>query len=308
LYGSFQRLPYFFLHFANIGNIPRKTIHERIRDKMTNAKKKALAAVILTAGFLGGCNTNGAHTTVSTDGSTSMEKVIGYLGEAYMEQNSDVKVTFNPTGSGSGIQAVLDGRCDIGLSSRDLTDEELSELDVTVVAFDGIAVIVNPENPVSDLSAEELARIFTGEITSWEEVGGEALPVVCIGREAASGTRDGFEAITGTADLCAYSQELTSTGDVIQTVSSNPNAVGYASVASVGDKVKTVSIDGVFPTNETILDGSYKIQRDFVFVTKMDKELSAAAQDFFDFAMSAEADEFIKKAGAVPARNSEETS
>lgn len=259
-------------------------------------------AAILAAGWMTGCGSSADKTqqTVSIDGSTSMEKVIGYLSEAYMEENADVKISYNPTGSGSGIQAVQEERCDIGLSSRNLTEDEKETLTETVVAIDGIAVIVNHDNPVADLTVEQIAQVYTGEITSWSELGGEDLPIVCIGREAASGTRDGFESITSTADACKYAQELTSTGDVVQTVSSNPNAIGYASLASVSDNVKTISIEGVMPSEETILDGSYKIQRDFVLVTPKDKALIGAAKDFFDFAMSSAADEFITKAGAVP--------
>lgn len=238
--------------------------------------------------------------SVATDGSTSMEKVIGFLSEAYMEENGDVKITYNPTGSSAGIQAVSEGRCDIGLASRDLKDEEQADLTGTVVAIDGIGIIVNPENPVKDLSIEQVGKIYTGEISNWKDVGGNDAAIVCIGREAASGTRDGFEEVTGTKDKCQYSQELTSTGDVVQTVSGNPNAIGYASVASVNDSVKAVSIQGVTPTTETIQDGEYKIQRNFVLVTKKEASLSAAAQDFFDFATSPQADSLITEAGAVP--------
>lgn len=238
--------------------------------------------------------------TVSTDGSTSMESVIGYLMEAYMELNDAVTVTYNPTGSGSGIQAVTEGRCDIGLASRNLTDEELESLDETVLAIDGIAIIVNPENTVTDLTIEQIAGIYTGTITNWSEVGGPDAEIVIIGREAASGTRDGFESITGTEDACQYDQELTSTGDVIQTVASNPDAIGYASLASVGDTVKTLSVEGVVPSDETIKDGSYQVQRDFVLATRKGEALSAAAQDFFDFATSDEAAQYIKSAGCVP--------
>lgn len=245
---------------------------------------------------------NGETQVVSTDGSTSMEKVIGFLSEAYMEENGNIKVTYNPTGSGSGIQAVSEGRCDIGLSSRDLKEEEQADLVGTVVALDGIAVIVNPENPVEDLSIEQIAKIYTGEITNWKEVGGEDTPVVCIGREAASGTRDGFEEVTGTKDNCVYSQELTSTGDVVQTVSGNSGAIGYASVASLNESVKAVSVEGVAPSVETIQSGEYKIQRNFVLVTKKDAPLSEAAQNFFDFATGETADDLITKAGAVPVK------
>ena len=269
-----------------------------------------LAVVALMATMVTGCGTKDeaptsnptekVSGTVATDGSTSMEKVIGYLSEAYMEENSDVKITYNPTGSGSGIQAVQEGRCDIGLSSRNLKDEEAKELKGTVVAIDGIAIIVNPQNPIADLTIEQISSLYKGEITNWKEIGGYDAPVVLIGREAASGTRDGFESITDTEDACKYSQELTSTGDVVQTVASNPNAIGYASLASVKDSVKAIDVEGVTPTTETIQNGTYKVQRNFVFVTKKNKELTGAAKSFFDFATSAAADELVTEAGAVP--------
>ena len=238
--------------------------------------------------------------TVATDGSTSMEKVIGALGEAFMEQNKGVTFTYNPTGSGSGITAVGEGRCDIGLSSRALKDDEkASGLKETVLALDGIAVIVNPANPVSDLDVETIAKIYTGEITNWKEVGGNDAEIVLIGREAGSGTRDGFESITDTKDSCKYRQELTSTGDVITTVSTNPDAIGYASLAALKDNVKALTVGGIAPTEDTVKDGSYVIQRPFVLVTKDGAELSTAAQAFFDYATSADAADLIAAAGAV---------
>ena len=238
--------------------------------------------------------------TVATDGSTSMEKVIGALGEAFMEQNKGVTFTYNPTGSGSGITAVGEGRCDIGLSSRALKDDEkASGLKETVLALDGIAVIVNPANPVSDLDVATIAKIYTGEITNWKEVGGNDAEIVLIGREAGSGTRDGFESITDTKDSCKYRQELTSTGDVITTVSTNPDAIGYASLAALKDNVKALTVGGIAPTEDTVKDGSYVIQRPFVLVTKDGVELSTAAQAFFDYATSADAADLIAAAGAV---------
>ena len=240
------------------------------------------------------------QATVSTDGSTSMEKVVGALGEAFMEANPDVKFTYNPTGSGSGITAVTEGRCDIGLSSRALTDDEKNQgLKETIIAYDGIAIIVNPENKVTDLKVEQIADIYTGKIKNWSDVGGDKGDIVLIGREAGSGTRDGFESITGTEDKCKYGQELTSTGDVITTVANNPNAIGYASLASVDDSVKALAVDGVTPSEDTVKDASYKIQRPFVFVTKEDTKLSDAAQAFFDYAMGAA--DTITAAGVVPA-------
>ena len=240
--------------------------------------------------------------TVSTDGSTSMEKVIGALSESYMAANKDVTVNYNPTGSGAGITAVQEGTCDIGLSSRALKDEEKAAgLQETVLAYDGIAIIVHPDNPVSDLTLEQIAQLYTGEITNWKDVGGNDAQVVLIGREAASGTRDGFESITGTKDKCQYRQELTSTGDVITTVSQNPDAIGYASLASIKDSVKALNVDGVTPSEASVKDGSYKVQRPFVLVTVEGKALSSAAQSFFDYATSADAADIIAKAGSVAA-------
>lgn len=266
-----------------------------------------LCAVVMALSLFAGCgqkaNDNGTTTggTVSTDGSTSMEKVIGALGESFMEANSGTTFTYNPTGSGSGIQAVSEGRCDIGLSSRALKDDEkASGLKETTLALDGIAIIVNPQNPVKDLSLEQIAKIYTGEITNWKDVGGDDAEIVLIGREAGSGTRDGFESITETKDACQYRQELTSTGDVITTVSQNPNAIGYASLASIKDSVKALTVNGVAPTEATVKDGTYLVQRPFVLVTKEGVVLSETAQKFFNFATSANAASIISAAGAVP--------
>lgn len=282
--------------------------------------KKTLAFVltaVMSLSLLAGCgskttapdNTNNDQPqqaalsgSVSTNGSTSMEKVIGALSEQFMADNSGVSVTYDPTGSGAGIEAASNGSADIGLASRALKDEEKAGgLTETVVALDGIAVIVNAGSKVEDLSVEQIAKIFTGEITDWSEVGGEAGKISCIGREAGSGTRDGFETITGTAEACKYRQELTSTGDVIATVASNPDAIGYASLAALKDTVKALSVSGVTPTEETVKDGSYIIQRPFVLVTKEGTALSATAQKFFDFALSADAADIISAAGAVAA-------
>ena len=248
-------------------------------------------------------NTSTAVTgTVATDGSTSMEKVIGALSESFMANNADTTVTYNPTGSGSGITAVQEGTCDIGLSSRALKDEEKAAgLKETILAYDGIAIIVHPDNPVSDLTIEQIAQLYTGEITNWKDVGGNDAEVVLIGREAASGTRDGFESITGTKEKCQYRQELTSTGDVITAVSQNPDAIGYASLASIKDSVKALNVDGVTPGEDTVKDGSYKVQRPFVLVTVEGKALTPVAQAFFDYATSPDAAAIIAKAGAVAA-------
>ncbi len=239
--------------------------------------------------------------TVSTNGSTSMEKVIGSLMEEFMAQNKDVTVTYDPTGSGTGIESASNGSCDIGLSSRALKDTETG-LVGTTVALDGIAVIVNANCGVDDLSVEQISKIYTGEITNWSEVGGADLEIACIGRESGSGTRDGFESITDTKDKCVLSQELTSTGAVISAVASSENAIGYASLSAVEGQsgIKALTVNGVACTEETVKDGSYEIQRPFVMVTKEGAELSEAAQAFFDFATSADAADLIRNAGAVP--------
>lgn len=281
---------------------------------------KTLTAGVLAAVMLAGCGSSSSSAaatsaaaetsaaaadadlsgTVSTDGSTSMEKVIGALSEAFQEKYPNVTVTYNPTGSGSGITAVTEGNCDISLASRNLKDEEKNGLTSTTVAIDGIAMIVNTANEVSDLSLDQIAKIYTGEITNWKDVGGADQEIVVIGREAGSGTRDGFESITGTSDKCQMDQELTSTGAVIQAVGANEAAIGYASLAAVDDTIKTLTVEGVAPSEETVLDGTYKIQRNFNMITNDSKELSPAAQAFLDFATSLEAASLIEAAGAVP--------
>ena len=240
---------------------------------------------------------------VATDGSTSMEKVIGALGEVVHAANAGVTVTYNPTGSGSGIQAVSEGRCDIGLSSRALKDDEKATgLTGTTVALDGIAIIVNPENPVSDLTVEQIADIYTGEITNWTEVGGNDAEIVLIGREAGSGTRDGFESITGTKDACQYRQELTSTGDVITTVSQNPDAIGYASLSAVKDTRQ--GSDGRRRCSHRGHRQGRQLRHPATVRSRHQgpaRSSPRAAQKFFDYALSSEAAPIIAAAGAVAA-------
>ncbi len=275
-----------------------------------------LLSCVLAVGLFAGCSNTQTENpgqdsgkeeqklsgSVATDGSTSMEEVINGLGEAFTTENPGVKFTYNPTGSSSGITAVSEGRCDIGLSSRALKDEEAATLTGTTLALDGIAVIVNKNNPVSDLSLEQIAKIYTGEITNWSQVGGQDGEIVLIGREAGSGTRDGFESITETEDLCKYRQELTSTGDVIATVSQNPLAIGYASLSAVDDDIKALTVGGVAPTEATVQDGSYVIQRPFVLVTRTGEKLSDVAQAFFDYITSDAASSVISDMGAVPVK------
>ena len=283
--------------------------------------KKFLGIVLtltMATGLLAGCGsteTTGSNTgsagntgetqlsgSVSTDGSTSMEEVIGALGEQFLA-DTGVTVTYNPTGSGAGIEAVTNGTCDIGLASRALKDEEKANgLTETTVALDGIAIIVNSENPVTDLTIDQIADIYTGAINDWADVGGTAGTIARVIRESGSGTRDGFESITGTEDACLSDQELSSTGAVIEAVRSNPAAIGYASLSAVEGQegITVLKVNGVAPSEETVLDGTYTIQRPFVFVTRTDETLSDAAQAFFDFATSTDANDLIAAAGAVP--------
>lgn len=258
----------------------------------TAASSEEASSAAAEAGTLSG--------KIATGGSTSVEKVINALMEGYAELEPGVQITYEPTGSGAGITGVAEGTLDLGLSSRYLKDEEKAEgLVENVFALDGIALVVHPDNTVTDLTPEQIKGLATGEITNWSEVGGPEAPVVPIGREAGSGTRDGFESVIGVEDACKYQQELTSTGAVISAVAANPNAFGYASLASVGDTVKVVPVSGVTPSVETVQDGSYVLQRPFVMVTKEGTELSEQAQSFLDFATSTDAASLIELADAV---------
>ena len=237
---------------------------------------------------------------VATGGSTSMKNVIAALTEGFAELEPDVTISYDPTGSGAGITGATDKTLDIGLSSRALKDDEKNDVDGTTVALDGIAIIVSKDSKVADLSVEQLKKMFTGEITNWKEVGGDDGEIVLVGREAGSGTRDGFESIVDVKDSCKYAQELTATGAVISAVEANPLAVGYASLSAVGDTVAMVTVEGVECSEDTVKDGSYKIQRPFVFVTNKSVTLSEQAQAFVDFATSKDAADLIRTAGAVP--------
>ena len=237
---------------------------------------------------------------VATGGSTSMKNVIAALTEGFAEVEPGVTVSYDPTGSGAGITGAADKTLDIGLSSRALKDDEKADVDGTTIALDGIAIIVNNASKVEDLTVDQLKQMFTGEITNWSEVGGDDGEIVLIGREAGSGTRDGFESIVDVKDSCKYAQELTATGAVISAVEANPLAIGYASLSAVGDTVKMVTVGGVECSEDTVKDGSYEVQRPFVFVTNKSVTLSEQAQAFFDFATSADAADLIRTAGAVP--------
>ena len=237
---------------------------------------------------------------VATGGSTSMKNVIAALTEGFAEVEPGVTVSYDPTGSGAGITGATDQTLDIGLSSRALKDEEKNDVDGTIIALDGIAIIVNKDSKVEDLTVDQLKQMFTGEITNWSEVGGDDGEIVLIGREAGSGTRDGFESIVDVKDACQYAQELTATGAVISAVEANPLAIGYASLSAVGDTVKKVTVGGVECSEDTVKDGSYEVQRPFVFVTNKSVALSEQAQAFFDLAASTDAADLIRTAGAVP--------
>ena len=263
-------------------------------------------SLVLCIGLLAGCGTSGdtqeseLFGVVNTDGSTSMEKVVKGLAEAFMEENGGVTVNYSGTGSGAGVEAAVSGTADIGLASRGLKDSEVENGAVAhIVALDGVAIVVNPQNPVADLTVEQIAQIFTGEISNWSELGGADAPIAVYGREAGSGTRGAFEEIVGVEDACVYINEYSSTGDMVGSVAGNPNAVGYVSLSAVNDTVKAISVNGVVCSEETIRNGSYEIQRPFVMITKEGVELSEAAQAFLDYAKSDAAAEIIALAGAV---------
>ena len=265
-----------------------------------SASSAAASSASAAAGSTASSTAAALSGNVATGGSTSMKNVIAALTEGFAEVEPGVTVSYDPTGSGAGITGATDKTLDIGLSSRALKDDEKNDVDGTTVALDGIAIIVSKDSKVADLTVEQLKKMFTGEITNWKEVGGDDGEIVLVGREAGSGTRDGFESIVDVKDSCKYAQELTATGAVISAVEANPLAIGYASLSAVGDTVKMVTVGGVECSEETVKDGSYEVQRPFVFVTNKSVTLSEQAQAFFDFATSADAADLIRTAGAVP--------
>ena len=265
-----------------------------------SASSAAASSTSAAAGSAASSTAAALSGNVATGGSTSMKNVIAALTEGFAEVEPGVTVSYDPTGSGAGITGATDKTLDIGLSSRALKDDEKADVDGTTIALDGIAIIVNNASKVEDLTVDQLKQMFTGEITNWSEVGGDDGEIVLIGREAGSGTRDGFESIVDVKDSCKYAQELTATGAVISAVEANPLAIGYASLSAVGDTVKMVTVGGVECSEETVKDGSYEVQRPFVFVTNKSVTLSEQAQAFFDFAISADAADLIRTAGAVP--------
>ena len=265
-----------------------------------SASSAAASSTSAAAGSTASSTAAALSGNVATGGSTSMKNVIAALTEGFAEVEPGVTVSYDPTGSGAGITGATDKTLDIGLSSRALKDDEKADVDGTTIALDGIAIIVNNASKVEDLTVDQLKQMFTGEITNWSEVGGDDGEIVLIGREAGSGTRDGFESIVDVKDSCKYAQELTATGAVISAVEANPLAIGYASLSAVGDTVKMVTVGGVECSEETVKDGSYEVQRPFVFVTNKSVTMSEQAQAFFDFATSADAADLIRTAGAVP--------
>ena len=265
-----------------------------------SASSAAASSTSAAAGSTASSTAAALSGNVATGGSTSMKNVIAALTEGFAEVEPGVTVSYDPTGSGAGITGATDKTLDIGLSSRALKDDEKADVEGTTIALDGIAIIVNKDSKVEDLTVDQLKQMFTGEITNWSEVGGDDGEIVLIGREAGSGTRDGFESIVDVKDSCKYAQELTATGAVISAVEANPLAIGYASLSAVGDTVKMVTVGGVECSEDTVKDGSYEVQRPFVFVTNKSVTLSEQAQAFFDFATSADAADLIRTAGAVP--------
>ena len=265
-----------------------------------SASSAAASSTSAAAGSTASSTAAALSGNVATGGSTSMKNVIAALTEGFAEVEPGVTVSYDPTGSGAGITGATDKTLDIGLSSRALKDDEKADVEGTTIALDGIAIIVNNASKVGDLTVDQLKQMFTGEITNWSEVGGDDGEIVLIGREAGSGTRDGFESIVDVKDSCKYAQELTATGAVISAVEANPLAIGYASLSAVGDTVKMVTVGGVECSEDTVKDGSYEVQRPFVFVTNKSVTLSEQAQAFFDFATSADAADLIRTAGAVP--------
>lgn len=276
---------------------------------------KLMVSAVLAATMLVGCGSTGttdsgnegtseaassSDDVITMSGSTSMEKLCNTLKEEYMNKTG-VEIDVQFTGSGAGIQAVSEGTVNIGNSSRALKDEEKAKgLSENIVALDGIGIIVDKANTVADISKDNLAKVYKGEIKNWKELGGADEPIVVIGREAGSGTRGAFEEILGVEDTCVYAQEISSTGAVMAKVASTPGAIGYVSLDVIDDTVSTLKVDSVEATAENIKNGTYSIQRPFVMATKgAITEQSQTVQDFFNWLESEEGQTIITKLGLV---------
>ena len=274
----------------------------------TGCSETATSSVAGTDSSTAGTSASGASTaaeelsgTLSMNGSTSMEKVIKAVNGAFMEKNKGVTVNLNLTGSGTGIQEASEGKCDIGNSSRKLKDEEAEKLDATVVGLDGIALVVNPANKLEDITLQDLAKVYSGEITNWKELGGDDKSIVVIGREDGSGTRDGFESIVMGDKEPKYAQELESTGSVINAVATTDGAIGYASLANVDETVKALKIGGVEATEENVKSGAYEVQRPFICATLKGSD-NKLVKAYLDFILSEEGQALVLAQGAVPVK------
>ncbi len=278
-----------------------------MKEKLKKALVILAGLVVIVNGFVGCGGGNGEDAgsqlngTIILNGSTSMNKLANALREGFMTANPSVMVNVEFTGSGTGIQAAIDGTADIGNSSRALKDEELQAgLVENVVAIDGIAVIVNKGVTVTDVTSEQLAKIYKGEIKNWSELGGKNEPIVVVGRESGSGTRGAFEELLEVEDLCDYAQEIDSTGGVLSTIANTSGAIGYISLDVIDDSVTIMAIDGVIASEENIVAGDYMLSRPFVMATKgVISAQSELVQAFFSYIESEEGQSIIKQVGLI---------
>ncbi len=285
-----------------------------IRKEERKMKKKIITTILLTAAMtltVAGCGSNKKSEgkeaseeltgSISLAGSTSMEKLCEALSESFMTKCPDITVTTQYTGSGAGLESLASKSIDIGNASRHLSEEEVNGgAQENVVAIDGIAVITDKENSIANISAGDLAKVYSGEITNWKDLGGDDEEIVVIGREAGSGTRDAFEELLGVADKCKYAQELDSTGAALAKVQMTPGAIGYVSLDVVNDQVNELALDGVEPTEENILKESYLLSRPFVMATNGKvEEQNQLIQTWFDYINSGEGQEVIRTAGLI---------
>lgn len=279
--------------------------------KTGNRRKMGIVALCALAlcvtALFAGCGSGGQTGSVGTlqgkltmNGSTSMATVCQALGEVFHEQNPGVTVEKSGTGSGDAAKAVLAGTALIGDLSRELKEsEEPEQFEVVQIATDGIAVVVQKDNPVTGLQKEQIAQIFAGEVTNWSQVGGQDRGITVLGREASSGTRDGFETIFGLAGKAEYAAELTSTGEVLNRVASDPAAIGYISLASVSPAVRALQVDGVAATEDNVKNGTYQIARPFLQIYRKGSD-SELVQAWFAFVKSEQGKAVIEEVGLIP--------
>ncbi|MGM9922810.1 MAG: phosphate ABC transporter substrate-binding protein [Bacillus sp. (in: firmicutes)] len=272
---------------------------------MVGALLLSLAALTAACGFTDDSQAKsptGKAATISISGSTSVGPLVEKLAEKYKDENENTKIEVNQIGSSAGITNAISGVSEIGMSSRDLKEEEKSDgLTETIIAYDGIVVVAHRSNKVKDLTVEQVKQIFTGEITNWSELGGDDMEIVVVSREDGSGSRDAFQEIVGygSGELTREAIIASGNGNIKTTVATNKHAIGFISFEYIDDSISTMKINGVESTAENVLANKYPLSRPFLFVHK-EADLSGAGKQFIDYILSPDGQRIVSETGAIP--------